>query len=80
MNDRQLPERDLGIVKGAFVGVFRMVAANAKAGLERFSSVMNREGFPRAGFSDSESMLVKEAGMDGSSLIDGFACAASGCG
>jgi hypothetical protein len=41
---------------------------------------MNREGFPRARFSDSESMLVKEAGMDGSSFIDGFACPASGCG
>jgi hypothetical protein len=57
-----------------------MPVHNGAEFLERFSSVMNREGFPRARFSDSESMLVKEAGMDGSSFIDGFACPASGCG
>jgi hypothetical protein len=41
--------------------------------LERFSTVMNRGGFPRGGFSDSESVLVKEASMDGSASIDRFA-------
>lgn len=47
--------------------------------LERFSTVLNRKGFPRDGFSDSASVLVKEASMDGSAFIVGFACSAS-CG
>jgi len=47
--------------------------------LERFSTALNRKGFPRGGFSDSESVLVKEASMDGSAFIVGFACPAS-CG
>ena len=47
--------------------------------LERFSTVLNHKGFPRGGFSDSESVLVKEASMDGSAFIVGFACPAS-CG
>jgi len=47
--------------------------------LERFSTALYRKGFPRGGFSDSESVLVKEASMDGSAFIVGFACPAS-CG
>ena len=39
------------------------------AALERFSSELNREGFTRRRFSDSRSLLAKEAGMDGSSLV-----------
>ena len=54
------------------------VAADRMA-LERFSTALNRKGFPRGGFSDSESVLVKEASMDGSAFIVGFACPAS-CG
>jgi hypothetical protein len=34
-------------------------------------------GFRFGVISDSESVLVKEAGMDGSSFIDGFACQAA---
>ena len=56
------------------VGTFGGIA------LERFSSALNREGFPLARFCDSESMLVKEADMDGSISIDGFAFAAFGSG
>lgn len=37
--------------------------------LERFSADLNRWGFPAGRFSDSGSVLAKEAGMDGSSLI-----------
>ncbi|WP_232476371.1 hypothetical protein, partial [Flavisphingomonas formosensis] len=44
-------------------------ATNATVVLERFSVDVNRWGFPWDGFSDSESVLAKEAGMDGSSLI-----------
>jgi hypothetical protein len=36
--------------------------------LERFSTVLNRKGSPKGKFSDSESVLVKEVGMDGVSL------------
>ena len=51
-----------------------------RASLERFSSVLNREGFPLARFCDSTSLLVKEADLDGSISIDGFACPAFGGG
>lgn len=46
--------------------------------LERFSTALNRKGFPWAAIYDSESVLVKEAGMDGS--LNGFAGPASGSG
>jgi hypothetical protein len=39
--------------------------------LERFLVDMNREGFPRARFSDSGSMRMKEVGMDGSRAFTG---------
>lgn len=39
---------------------------------------MNRRGFPSVQFSDSESVLVKKASMDGSAFIDEFAGTASG--
>lgn len=41
--------------------------------LERFSTVLNLRGFPSGVISDSESVLVKEASMDGSTFIDGLA-------
>ncbi|GAM02974.1 hypothetical protein SP5_110_00020 [Sphingomonas parapaucimobilis NBRC 15100] len=37
--------------------------------LERFSPELNQRGFTRPWFSDSRSVLAKEAGMDGSSFI-----------
>jgi hypothetical protein len=37
--------------------------------LERFSAELNRLGFTRRPFSDSRSVLAKEAGMDGPSFI-----------
>ncbi|BAJ79660.1 hypothetical protein ACMV_03130 [Acidiphilium multivorum AIU301] len=46
--------------------------------LERLSTGLNREGFPLALISDSESVLVKEAGMDGPTTIDGSSSAAFG--
>jgi hypothetical protein len=36
-------------------------------------------GFPPGTISDSEFVLVKEAGMDGSTSLDGFALSTSGC-
>jgi hypothetical protein len=39
---------------------------------------MNVEGFPSRLISDSGSVLVKEAGMDGPTFIDGFARTAFG--
>jgi hypothetical protein len=50
------------------------------ARLERSSSGYNLKEFPLSGFCDSQSMLMKEANMDGSISIDGFAFAAFGCG
>ena len=46
--------------------------------LERISTAMNQQGFPRALFSDSESMLAEEASMDGPAFVYGFALAACG--
>jgi hypothetical protein len=37
--------------------------------LERFLPELNQRGFTRSWFSDSRSVLAKEAGMDGSSFI-----------
>ncbi|WP_374942742.1 hypothetical protein [Sphingomonas sp.] len=39
--------------------------------LERFLTSLSRRGFPRAWFSDSRSLLVLEAGMDGTSIVGG---------
>ena len=38
--------------------------------LERFSTALNRKGFPRGGFSDSESVLVKEAKAERSRRLE----------
>ena len=41
--------------------------------LERFPQRLNRERFPPRENSDSESLLGMEAGMDGQSIVAGFA-------
>ena len=47
----------------------------SRAVFDRYGSL---RGFPSGVTSDSESVLVKEAGMDGSTFIVGFACSAFG--
>lgn len=41
----------------------------SRTALERFLSVVNREGLPNQCWGDSSCVLVKEAGMHGSSFV-----------
>ena len=50
-------------------------ANRTRAVFDRYGSL---RGFPSGVISDSESVLVKEAGMDGSTFIVGFALTAFG--
>jgi len=54
----------------------RLLGSREVSDIERISTGMNRQGFPTIAFCDSYSVLVKEAGMDGSPAFDGFALAA----